>query len=60
MHNRKELSIEQLDTYGIAQNFMLSVIKIGNTTFVVSSVFENDRTFTQTMDKVIEKRIKAS
>ena len=60
MSKRKELNIEQLDTYGIAQNYMLSAVKIGKTTFVVSSVFENDRTFTQTMDKVIEKRIKAS
>ena len=60
MEKRKGLSIEQLDTYGIAQNYMLSAVKIGKTTFVVSSVFENDRTFTQTMDKVIGKRIKAS
>jgi len=60
MNNRKVLRIEQLDTYGIAHNFMLSTVKIGKTTFTVSSYFEKDRTFTQTMDKVIEKRIKAS
>lgn len=60
MDNRKGLRIEQLDTYGIAHNFMLSAVKIGKTTFIVSSYFENARTFTQTMDKVIEKRIKAS
>lgn len=56
----QEENIEQLDSYGIAQNYMLSAMKIGKTTFVVSSIFENDRSFTQTMDKVIEKQIKAS
>ena len=60
MNNRKRLRIEQLDTYGISNNFILSTVKIGRTTFTVSSYFENDRTFTDTMGKVIEKRIKAS
>ncbi len=60
MNNRKGLRVEQLDTYGISKNFMLSTVKIGNTTFTVSSYFKNNRTFTETMCKVIEKRIKAS
>ena len=60
MEKRKTLRVEQLDTYGIAHNFMLSTVKIGRTTFTVSSYFENDRTFTDTMGKVIKKRIKAS
>lgn len=60
MSKRKELRIEPLDSYGIAQDYMLSAVKIGKTTFVVSSIFESDRSFTQTMNKVIEKRIKAS
>ena len=60
MNKREGLIVEQLDTYGISHNFMLSAVKIGNTTFTVSSYFENNRTFTETMGKVIEKRIKAS
>jgi len=60
MDKKKAVCLEQMDTFGIAQNYMLSAVKIGKTTFVVSSIFESDRSFTQTMDKVIEKRIKAS
>ena len=60
MEKRKTLIVEQLDTYGIAHNFMLSTVKIGKTIFTVSSYFENNKTFTETMGKVIEKRIKAS
>ena len=55
MNNKKEIRIEQLDTYGITQNFMLSAEKIGKTKFTVFSYFENSRTFTDTMGKVIEK-----
>lgn len=60
MDKKKAVCLEQMDTFGIAQNYMLSAVKIGKTTFVVSSIFESDRSFAQTMDKVIEKRIKAS
>ncbi len=60
MEKRKRLGVEHLDTYGISNNFILSTVKIGKTTFTVSSYFENNRTFTETMGKVIEKRIKAS
>lgn len=54
------MKIEQLDTYGIGHNCLISAVKVGKTTFIVSSYFENDRPFTDTMIKVIEKRIKAS
>ncbi len=50
--------IEQLDTYGVGNNFMISAVRLGKTTFIVSSYFENDRTFTDTMDRVIESQIK--
>jgi len=60
MDKKKSVCLEPMDTFGIAQNYMLSTVKIGKTMFIVSSIFESDRSFTQTMDKVIEKRIKAS
>ena len=56
----KKIRIEQLNTYGIGHNCLISAVKVGKTTFIVSSYFEKDRPFTDTMDKVIEKRIKAS
>ncbi len=56
----KKIKIEQLDTYGIGHNCLISAVKIGKTKFIVSSYFEKNRPFTDTMDKVIEKRIKAS
>lgn len=60
MDRKNGMKIEQLDTYGIGHNCLISAVKVGKTTFIVSSYFENDRLFTDTMDKVIEKRIKAS
>ena len=50
--------IEQLDTYGVGNNFMISAVRLGKTTFIVSSYFENDRSFTDTMDRMIESQIK--
>ena len=47
MEKRKRLGVEHLDTYGISNNFILSTVKIGKTTFTVSSYFENNRTFTE-------------
>ena len=60
METKKDTKIEQMDTYGVGHNCLISAVKVGKTTFIVSSFFENDRTFTDTMGKVIEKRIKAS
>lgn len=59
MDKAKEKKIKQLDTYGVGNNFMISAVKLGKTTFIVSSYFENDRTFADSMDKVIEKQISA-
>lgn|GEM_PF-2258917 len=52
--------IKQDDTYGIGDNFMISRIKIGRTTFIVSSYFEDDKSFTEAMEQVIKHKIKAS
>lgn len=60
MDRKNGMKIEQLDTYGIGHNCLISAVKVGKTTFIVSSYFENDRPFTDTMIKVLEKRIKAS
>jgi hypothetical protein len=60
MGRKNGIKIEQLDTYGVGHNCLISAVKIGKTTFIVSSYFEKDRTFTDVMDKVIEKRIKPS
>lgn len=60
MDTKKEMKIKQLDTYGVGHNCLISAVKVGKTTFIVSSYFEKDRPFTDRMDKVIEKRIKAS
>ena len=60
MGRKNGIKIEQLDTYGAGHNFLISAVRVGKTTFIVSSYFEKDRTFTDAMDKVIEKRIKAS
>ncbi len=58
MAKAQKKKIEQLDTYGVGNNFMISAVRLGKTTFIVSSYFENDRTFTDTMDRMIESRIK--
>ncbi len=60
MDKKNEMKIEQLNTYGIGYNCLISAVKVGKTTFIVSSYFEKNRPFTDTMDKVIEKRIKTS
>lgn len=39
---------------------MISVVKLGKTTFIVSSYFTNDKEFPDVMDKVIESKVKAS
>ena len=60
MDKKKDIKFEQLDTYGVGHNCLLSAVKVGKTTFIVSSYFEKDRPFSDAMNKVIEKRIKAS
>ena len=57
MDKKKELEFEQLNTYGLGHNCMISMVKIGRTSYIVSSYFENDRTFIDSMDKLIEKQI---
>ena len=52
--------ITQEDTYGIGDNFMISRIKIGKTTFIVASYFEKDKSFSDAMEQVIKHKIKAS
>ena len=52
--------IKQEDTYGIGDNFMISRIRIGRTTFIVSSYFEDDKSLTEAMEQVIKHKIKAS
>lgn len=52
--------IIQEDTYGIGDNFMISRIKIGKTVFIVSSYFDDDKSFTEAMEQIIKHRIKAS
>ncbi len=39
---------------------MISQIKIGKTTFIVSSYFDKEKSFSDAMEKVIEHKIKAS
>jgi hypothetical protein len=48
------------DTFGIGDGFMISAIKIGKTTFIVSSYFENDKSFSDAMEPVIKHKIDAS
>lgn len=60
MDRKNGMKIEQLDTYGVGHNCLISAVKVGKTTFIVSSYFEKERTFIDAMNKVIEKRIKAS
>ena len=47
-------------TYGIGDGFMISTTKIGKTTFIVSSYFENDKSFSDVMEPVIKHKINAS
>ncbi len=53
-------TIENKNTYGIGDDFMISAVKLGKTTFIVSSYFNNDREFQDVMEKIIESKIKAS
>ena len=57
MDKKTDRKIEQLNTYGIGDNFMISAVRLGKTTFIVSSYFENDRTFIDTMDRMIKSQI---
>ena len=60
MNKKKEMKIEQMDTYGVGYNRLISIVKVGKTTFVVSSYFESGKPFSDAMDNVIENKIKAS
>lgn len=59
-NNGTKTDIKQQNTYGIGDNCMISVVKIGRTTFFVTSSFTNDREFPDVMNKVIENKVKAS
>lgn len=48
------------DTFGIGDGYIISAIKIGKTTFIVSSYFDKEKSFSDAMEKVIEHKIKAS
>jgi len=58
--NGNSPEVIQEDTYGIGDNFMISRIKIGKTTFIVSSYFDDDKSFAEAMEQVIKNKIKAS
>ncbi len=60
MNKNSKLKIKQENTYGIGDDFMISQIKIGKTTFIVASYFEKEKSFINAMEQVIEHRIKAS
>ena len=62
MNKNSEMNplVKQENTYGIGDNFMLSQIKVGKTTFIVSSYFYERKTFPPAMEQVIEHKIKAS
>jgi hypothetical protein len=57
-NNKITPEIEQQNTYGIGDDFMISKIKIGKTAFIVSSYFSNGEPFPTMMEKVIEHKIK--
>lgn len=59
LKNDKAIKIEQRNTYGIGNDFMISAVKVGKTTLIVSSYFTNNREFPDVMNKVIESRVKA-
>jgi len=58
--NKTTSEINNQSTYGIGDGFMISAIKIGKTTFIVSSYFENDKSFSDAMEPVIKHKINAS
>lgn len=58
LKNDKVIKIEQKNTYGIGDYFMISAVRVGKTTFIVSSYFTNNREFPDVMDKVIESKVK--
>ena len=60
MNKNSNIKIKHEDTYGIGDDFMISQIKIGKTTFIVASYFEKERSFSDVMEQVIKHKIKAS
>ena len=58
--NKTFPAVKAEDTYGIGDGFMISAIKIGKTTFIVSSYFDNDKSFSDAMENVIKHKIYAS
>lgn len=52
--------VKQENTYGIGDNFMISQIKIGKTTFFIASYCSKGETFSNVMENIIEHKIKAS
>ncbi len=56
----EDMKIKQKDTYGIGKDFMISQIAISKTTFIVSSYFDEGKSFIDVMEKIIEYKIKAS
>jgi len=60
INNDKNPIVKQEDTFGIGDDFMISKLKIGKTTFIVSSYFYEGKSFPSVMEKVIKHKIKAS
>ena len=60
MNTSSNIKIKHEDTFGIGNDFMISQIKIGKTTFIVASYFEKEKSFIDAMEQVIEHKIKAS
>ncbi len=58
--NKAFPAVKAEDTFGIGDDYMISQIKIGKTTFIVSSYFDKEKSFSEAMEKVIEHKIKSS
>ena len=58
MDKKTEKKIEQLDTYGVGHNSLISAVKVGKTTFIVSSYFETGKVFGDCLDNVIKMKLK--
>ena len=60
MNNENQAKIKHLDTYGVGNNCFISAVKVGKTTFIVSSYFEKGKPFCDSMDNIIKNQIIAS